>query len=469
MTLQLSLRNSEIRAALLARLEAEAERRIRENSLLHYRPYAKQQEFHTLGATKRERLFIAGNQLGKTIAGGFEAAAHATLRYPDGWAGKRFDCPTFGWAAGVTGEGTRDNVQRILLGREGRFGEGAIPKECIDDVITARGVPGLVDTIIVRNELKSVSTIGLKSYEKGREKWQGETLHWVWFDEEPPLDIYTEGLTRTNATRGITWMTFTPLLGMSEVVQRFLLEENPDRAVVTMTIDDVEHYDAADKARIIASYPAHEREARARGVPALGSGRIFPVTEESITIEAFPIPRHWALIGALDFGWDHPTAAVRLAWDRDADIVYVTNCYRESEKTPLHHSAALKPWGKSLQWAWPHDGLQHDKGSGVQLAQQYREHGLILLPERAQFDDGSNGVEAGLFMMLERMETGRFKVFSHLAPWFDEFRLYHRKDGKVVKIRDDLMSATRYATMSLRFASPERNETLEKPTRKWVV
>ena len=54
--------------------------------------------------------------------------------------------------------------------------------------------------------------------------------------------------------------------------------------------------------------------------------------------------------------------------------------------------------------------------------------------------------------MLDRMKTGRFKVFSHLNDWFEEFRLYHRKDGKVVKLGDDLLTATRYALMMLRYA-----------------
>ena len=44
----------------------------------------------------------------------------------------------------------------------------------------------------------------------------------------------------------------------------------------------------------------------------------------------------------------------------------------------------------------------------------------------------------------ERMETGKFKVFSSLLDWFEEFRLFHRKDGKVVKEGDDLLAATRY-------------------------
>ena len=65
---------------------------------------------------------------------------------------------------------------------------------------------------------------------------------------------------------------------------------------------------------------------------------------------------------------------------------------------------------------------------------------------------GGNGVEAGVLDLLDRMQTGRFKVFDHLNDWFEEFRMYHRKDGKIVKLADDLMSATRYAAMMKRHA-----------------
>lgn len=241
------------------------------------------------------------------------------------------------------------------------------------------------------------------------------------------------------------------------------------RAVIRMTIDDAEHYTPEQRAAIIASYPAHEREARAKGIPTLGSGRIFPIEESLVAVDAVDIPRHWAVLGGIDFGWDHPTAAVKIAWDRDADCIYVVAAYRVKEQTPVIHAAALKAWGKSLKWAWPHDGLQHDKGSGEQLAELYRLQGLELLPERATFDDGSNGVEAGLMDMLDRMQTGRLKVSKHLTEWFDEFRLYHRKDGKVVKERDDLMSATRYAIMMLRFAEPETKRVVPQMSTGWIA
>ena len=448
---------------LLALLE-DQERRRRENRLRGYRPYTKQADFHRAGSTYRERLFRAGNQLGKTWAGGFEAAMHLTGIYPDWWPGRRWDRPVHGWASGVTGETTRDNPQRIVLGQPGdaqAVGTGTIPKSCIiGDPTPSRGVANAVDSIRVRHVSGGISTLGFKSYEKGREKWQGPTLDFVWFDEEPPPDIYSEGLTRTNATGGIVWTTFTPLLGMSEVVRRFLNEQSPDRCDINMTIDDAEHYTPEERARIIAGYPAHEREARAMGVPILGSGRIFPVADSAISVDAFEIPAYWPQVGGLDFGYDHPTAAVKLAWDRDADCIYVANAYRrkgsdianEALSPTATHAAALKPWGAWLPWMWPHDGLQHDKGSGDELAAQFRAAGLNLHPERVTFEDGSNGVEAGLADMLDRMQTGRWKVFSHLSDWFDEFRLYHRKDGKIVKEYDDLMSASRYALMGKRFA-----------------
>ena len=227
------------------------------------------------------------------------------------------------------------------------------------------------------------------------------------------------------------------------------------RHVTRMAIEDAAQLAPEQKAAIVASYPPHERDARTRGIPQLGSGRVFPVAEESVAAPAFSAPRHWPVIGGIDFGWDHPTAAVRIAWDRDADCAWVTHAYRVRQATPVIHAAALKPWGRAMAWAWPHDGWQHDQQSGTALADAYRDQGLPMLPEHAQFEDGSNGVEAGLMLMLERMQTGRLKVFAHLGDWFEEFRLYHRKEGRVVKEQDDLMSATRYALMGLRFARVE--------------
>lgn len=432
----------------------EAAKRKRENRLLSYKPYAKQCEFHAAGKEYRERMFLAGNQLGKTLSAGNEAAYHATGLYPEWWKGRVITGPNKGWVGGPSGEFVRDNAQRVLFGEIGELGTGTIPKaNIIGEPTKAHGTTGLFDIVRIRHVTGGTSIIKFKTYDQGRIKWQGTPVDWIWPDEEPPIDIYTEALTRTNATKGFIFCTLTPLLGMSNTVMRFIGETKaPQTHVTSMTIDDAGHYTEEERNRIKASYPAHEREARLNGTPMLGSGRIFALPAEDLYEGDIEIPSHWPRIVGVDFGWDHPFAAVWLAWDRDTDTVHIYDCYREREKSTNTHAPIVRSRGEWIPVAWPHDGLQHDKGSGEQLAEQYRKQGVNMLKDRATFPDGSNGVEAGLQDMLTRMETARFKVNKRLTAWFEEFRLYHRKDGKIVKERDDLMSATRYAVMMLRFA-----------------
>ena len=208
---------------LASRADAAADRKTGSTTTGHTQ---KQKLFHEAGAKHRERLLMAGNQLGKTLAGGFEVAMHATGRYPEWWQGKRFDRPTVGLGVWCHWRSWRDTVQKVLVGRSGQEGTGAIPKDAIAELVNARGTPDLLDTIRVNHVSGGVSIIGLKTYASGREKFQGETLDYVWLDEEPPADIYTEALTRTNVGASPVWLTFTPLQGVSTVVKRFLHRDN---------------------------------------------------------------------------------------------------------------------------------------------------------------------------------------------------------------------------------------------------
>lgn len=435
-------------------------RRKAENWLVNYQPYPKQLEFHARGADYRERLFMAGNQLGKTWAGAAELAYHVTGRYPKDWKGRRFPRATRWMVGSESAELTKNGIQRLLLGppeKREEWGTGTIPKECIKDTSPRAGVPDAVSSIVVDHALGEASVIQFHSYDQGRTKWQADTVDGVWFDEEPPLDIYSEGLTRTNATQGLVFVTFTPLLGMSQVVKRFLVEKVAGSVVTSMTIEDAPHYTPEQRAKIIAAYPLHEREARANGIPIMGSGLVFPIAESTIRCEQFDIPTHWARLNALDFGWGHKAAWVALAHDRDADIVYVYDLWAENETTVAQQAMIITARGQHrVPTAWPHDGLQHDKGSGEVLKSQYEKFGINMTAERAQFEPLSDGrpgghsVEAGISRMLERFEARSLRVFKHLEPWFTEFRLYHRKDGVIVKEDDDLMSATRYGVMMLR-------------------
>lgn len=433
--------------------------------LFRYAPYPKQRDFHRMGGdpTIYERLLMAGNQLGKTLAAAMETAMHLSGIYPDWWDGAKWDTGVSGWAGSNTAQGTRDSVQRLLLGKPGEWGTGTIPGDQILEIRRAAGsVPDCVDTVTVRHASGGISRLTFKSYDQGRERWQSETLDFVWLDEEPPYDIYFEAKTRTNAVQGILYLTFTPLMGMSRTVKRYLVEKVQGTGVVSMTIYDAEHYSPADRDRIIASYPEHEKKARAMGIPVLGSGAIYPVADEVLMVEPFAIPKYYRRICGMDFGYDHPTAAGWMAHDADSDVVYLYDAYRVSKETPVVHSAAIKARGAWIPVAWPHDGLAHDKGGGKPLANQYRELGVNMLEDKATHEvanldeegSGGYGVEAGIINLLDRMQTGRFKVFRHLNDFFEEKNLYHRKEGVIVKEDDDLLDAVRTGLMMLRFAKP---------------
>jgi len=445
--------NPEQLRALAEGLEAAVYRKTYQQ-FYDFKPYAKQREFLMAGAVFAERLLIAGNQNGKTHVGAYEAACHLTGLYPDGWKGRWFDKPTRGWIAGMTSLVVRDVQQRKLCGEPGveaAFGTGMIPRELfVDKPSLARGITDAYDTIQVRHKSGGTSVARFKSYEQGREKFQGETLDWLWFDEEPPAKIYSEGLTRTAATRGITFMTFTPLQGPTEVVNRFIDEPSPYRTVISMTIHDAEHISPEERQRLIDSWPVHEREARALGKPMLGEGAIFTAPEASIIEEPITqVPPFWHKLWGVDFGIDHPFGAVLILWDKEADVIHVHHSYRVSDALPIQHADAIKRVAGEVPVAWPNDGNVR-RDDGKPMADHYKRHGARMLPTHATWPDGSVSTEAGIMEIDEREKSGRLKYANTLSDLLAERRMYHRKDGLIVKAKDDLLSALRVAVMMKR-------------------
>lgn len=170
---------------------------------------------------------LAANRIGKTEGvGGYELTLHLTGLYPDWWPGRRFDNPVKAWAAGDTSRTVRDILQEKLLGPPGSFGTGLIPKNLLLKTTPKPGIPDAVESIYVQHP-RGYSLVHLKSYETGRESFQGTEQDVVWLDEEPPLSIYAECLMRTMTTDGMVMCTFTPLNGLSEVVQMFMPELRP--------------------------------------------------------------------------------------------------------------------------------------------------------------------------------------------------------------------------------------------------
>ncbi|MEO7666999.1 MAG: terminase family protein [Dehalococcoidia bacterium] len=197
--------------------------------------YDKHTEFFAAGAKYTERLFLAANRVGKTVAGSYEGTAHLTGKYPHWWKGRVFHRPIRMWAAGDFNETTRDVIQKEMLGqvewhgeKKGVDGAGMIPRDLINQssITWKAGVPDLIDTVRIKHELGGESVLGLKSYQQGRRSFQGTAQDVIWTDEEPPMEVYNEMLIRLMTTGGLAMLTFTPLMGWTDVVESFMPEQH---------------------------------------------------------------------------------------------------------------------------------------------------------------------------------------------------------------------------------------------------
>lgn len=447
---------------LLYALLMEKQRRDHVNRYrtFYARLYGWQREFIEATATHSQVCLIAANRIGKTWTGTYIDACHAMGEYPDDWPGHKFDHAPLIWCLGYSGEKTRDLLQAAIVGRKDgdTFVDGLIPADRIVGYESMTGTPNALRTVFVRHATGDVARIQFWSYSQGQHALMGDGVDWFHIDEEPrDVSIFPQVLVRTatgdrgRGGRGI--LTFTPENGRTELVIQFM--DSPSSAQMCMQKgwNDAPHLSDKVKSELLASFPAHQRDMRTKGVPMLGHGRIYDIAEEEITCEPFAIPRHFKVIDGMDFGWDHPQSQVQLVWDCDQDIFYVTHAWKKSQVLAIQAWGAVKTWAQQVPTAWPADGLQTEKGSAKQQKDYYQEAGFNMCMEHATWPDGSNGVEAGLFEIRELMLQGRFKVFAGLREWFDEFLQYHRdENGKINKTRDDIMDATRYAYMMRREA-----------------
>ncbi len=428
-----------------------------------------QLEFHNAGKDHKERLTICGNGVGKSISGAYETAVHATGMYPEWWEGARYDRPVKIWVGTIDAQMQRESPQALLLGPNltHGLGTGFIPKHTIDGKprIKQAGMSEVVDRVSIKHVSGGFSDLTFKTYQQGWRSWQAAAPDVVWLDEEPDENdgnqrgIFAEVQTRIFRSSGYLYATLTPLLGETALTQHFMDPQAPGIYHVGATWDDAPHLKKEDKDRLAATYPAHEAEARMKGVPMMGEGRVFTIAEESIVIDPIYIPPHWAKICGIDFGYDHPAAGAWLAWDRETDIVYLYDCYKKAKELAYYHASMIRQRGQNIPVAWPHDGMNTEKSGGTVLHESYRQNGAEnLLGMSARYDKDRGGgqpVEPIINDMLERMQTGRFKVFKTCEPWLQEFRNYYRKDGKLKQKGDDALKASFYALMMLRYAASD--------------
>lgn len=407
---------------------------------------------------------------GKTESGGgYELVLHLTGRYPDWWEGALFDAPIRAWAAGDTSKTVRDIIQYKLLGAYGKFGTGLIPADDIVKFTTKTGVAEAIDTITVKHYdpdgiYDGESYLVLKSYDQGRESFQGTEQDVIWLDEESDEAIRGECVMRLMTTNGLLIETMTPLKGITPLIQTYLpngaatseVEVSEDKAIVMAGWDDVPHLGEAEKAKMYAETPPYLRDARSKGIPSLGSGAIYPVPETEITVEDFPIPDYWPRLYALDVGWNR-TAALWGVWNRDSDIIYLVSEHYRGQAEPSVHANAIRARGSWINGVIDPAARGRSQRDGKKLIVDYRELGLRLT-------EAENAVESGIYDVWQRLSSGRLKVFKSMQNWLSEYRMYRRDEkGQIVKVNDHLMDDMRYL-----IAAPEHLWTVRKPEKTLV-
>lgn len=433
--------------------------------------YPWQRDFIAATHDHFESCLCAANQIGKTRTGTIIDAYHLTGEYPDDYPGYKFDFPPLCWGLGFSMEKTRDLIQNTLFGRlhDGQFDGGLIPKEKILGYESATGTPNACRTVRVKHKL-GTSVIQFWSYSQGQHAIMGDVVDWVHVDEEPrDQTIRPQVLTRTingdKGKGGRLIYTLTPENGKTDLVIKFKEDPESSQFFMQKGWDDAPHMTEEKRERLMAQYPEHQRDMRTKGEPMLGHGRIYDIGDEYIACDPIPIPDHWFVINGMDFGYDHPQAHIQLVEDRDNNIFYVTHAWKASKVSANDAWGAVRNWALRYPTAWPHDGLQHEKGRDNAMQQKtlYADAGFNMLTDMAIWPDipdgkggmkgGGTSVEQGLHEISELMRTGRLKIFKGLADLFDEIRQYHRNDKqKVVKVRDDLLDALRYAYMMRRYS-----------------
>lgn len=326
-------------------LKNELERRHRENGINYYEPHYKQEDFHK--STLRNRWVFGGNRTGKTVSGGAEAVWYATGQHPH----KKIRTPNRGWVVSLTNEVQRDVAQKEIL----RW----LPKHMIADVQMRQGRKDSLETgIIDFIQLTNGSIIGFKSCDQGRAKFQGTSQHYIWFDEEPPEDIYAECKMRVLDTVGDIWGTMTPLQGLTWVYDAIYMNEAKDEEVKYWLIQwsDNPHLSREAIAQLESTMSDEEREARQYGKFVAMSGLVYKEFNEEIhVIDPFNVPKEWYDNISIDPGLDAPLSAHFYAVDGDENIYVIEEHYKNGESVEWH-SKKLLEIANRLRWPMHRDG-----------------------------------------------------------------------------------------------------------------
>ncbi len=442
--------------------------------------HKKQLEFHK--STKKNRWVFGGNRTGKTECGAVETIWISLGIHPFRKNLKSSQC----WVVSLSTRVQKEVAQAKIL--------KYLPKSAIVDVIMIDGKKsspenGVIECIIVKNISGENSKIWFKSCEEGREKFQGTSLDFVWFDEEPPEDIYKECLMRVLDKNGEIFGTMTPLKGMTYIYDIIYLNTKSDPEVfcLFMSWDDNPFLSKKEIERLSSVLPSEELESRKFGrFLSYDSGLVYPEFDVNThVIEPFEIPTDWQDMVSIDPGLTNPLSCHFYARDYDGNV-YVVAEHFEANKTIEYHAEEIKKIAKRLNWKTASNGMietlidsaakQRTLSSSKNVVDLFYENGIIANPNVNK--DVLSGISNVKTYLKNISGKSKLFIFSNCTNLIREMKSY-RWGGNEKPIKDDdhCLDELRYYIMSLNkpikvgngnFLYKNKLHLINKQRRQWL-
>ena len=438
----------------ILKIEAEQKERKAKNKILYYntgeKKHLKQLAFHK--CNKKNRWVFGGNRSGKTECGAVEVVYLARGIHPF----KKVNKATSGWVVSLSSQVQRDVAQAKIM--------AYLNPDWIQDVVMSSGrkdnaLNGVIDYILVKNIFGTISRIGFKSCDQGREKFQGTSLDYVWFDEEPPEDIYIECKMRVMDVNGEIFGTMTPLKGLTFVYNEIYLNQHNDPNIwhIFMQWDDNPYISEEAKNAMKSSMSEDELKSRQFGEFRDFGGRVYTEFDENVNvIEPFDVPIEWQDKISIDPGLKNPLSAHWYCVDFDNNIYVVAEHY-ESEKDISYHSEQIKAISDRLNWYRGYGGMieaiidsaanQQTLASQRSVTELFYDYGILVNPQVNK--DMFSGIQRVKSYLKNAKGESKLYIFKTCTNLIRELKTYHWGNSDVpVKKDDHSLDELRYYIMT---------------------
>ena len=411
--------------------------------------HKKQLLFHK--CPKRNRWVFGGNRSGKTECGAVEVVYLACGIHP-----YKKNKLTEGWVVSLSRQVQRDVAQKKIL--------HYLPEHYIEKVVMLSGAQGslesgVIDFIVVRSEVGGLSKIGFRTYDQGREKFQGASLDYVWFDEEPPYDIYQECRMRVLDKCGEIFGTMTPLKGLTWVYNQIYLNENNDNEVwyEQMEWADNPYLSKDEIENMTKNMSQDEIESRRYGKFRASSGLVYPEFDENVNvIEPFDIPKEWQDTISIDPGLHNPLSAHFYCVDFDGNVYVVAEHY-EAEKDVTYHANKIKEIADILGWKRDRSGKlialidpaasQKTLSSEKTVVELFNDNGILVNTKVNK--DMFSGIAVVKSYLKNAEGRSRLFIFKNCVNLIREIKSYWWGDGdNPIKKDDHALDELRYYLMT---------------------